>query len=58
MKNCGDFGYSKTYVNRRLSTEEDVVWLSICENVNCDTEIKDFSKADTCNYYDDDSWIK
>lgn len=57
-RSCDDCGYLKTYVNRRLSTEDNVVWLNLCENINCESIVTDLSIATTCTYYDDDSWMK
>lgn len=60
-KSCWDCGYHKQYVNRRKMAEQntdEVIWLNICENVNIKYELTDLSEAKSCQYYDDDSWMK
>jgi len=61
LRTCEDCGFCKTYINHKKMTElktEKVIFLNICENINMPSVIEDFSKAEKCKYYDDDSWMK
>ena len=61
MRTCEDCGYHKTYVNHRKMEElktDTVIWYENCQHQDMPSEIEDMEMANSCEYYDDDSWMK
>lgn len=62
-KNCEDCVFLKTFLNqeemrKQGKDESDVIWLYICDHSKTPGVVTDLSIAESCSYYDEDSWLK